>query len=108
MDYGIREEVIKAFRVRDRETEGREEVIFEFSGEKTIVFCWLVFHLFFLKKFFHIKIGVESDGILFSFSCFTGFVRWAMVCLLVGIVGICHHQSTSKSLREGSLESVFQ
>jgi hypothetical protein len=51
MDYGIREEVIKAFRVRDRETEGREEVIFEFSGEKTIVFCWLVFHLFFFLKF---------------------------------------------------------
>lgn len=47
MDYGKREEVIKAFRVRDRETEGREEVIFEFSGEKRIVFCWLVFHLFF-------------------------------------------------------------
>jgi hypothetical protein len=64
--------------------------------------------VFFLKKKIHIKIGVESDGILFSFSCFTGFVRWAMVCLLVGIVGICHHQSTSKSMREGSLESVFQ
>jgi hypothetical protein len=27
MDYGIREEVIKAFRVRDIEIEGREEVI---------------------------------------------------------------------------------
>jgi uncharacterized membrane protein len=24
-----------------------------------------------------------------------------MVCLLVGVVGVCHHQSTSKSLREG-------